>query len=89
MREPEGYEALLALDRRIHRFVYRSSKNEFLAATLDHYHNLSLRILQVAMRRYPALTPRLEDSSRSSGRCSTRSAAGTATRPRRWPPSTS
>jgi DNA-binding GntR family transcriptional regulator len=61
MTDAEGYEALLALDRRIHRFVYRSSKNEFLAETLDHYHNLSLRILQVAMRRYPALTPRLED----------------------------
>ena len=26
----------------------------FLAETLDHYHNLSLRILHVAMRRYPA-----------------------------------
>jgi DNA-binding GntR family transcriptional regulator len=53
-------EALLALDRRIHRFAYRCAKNEFLAQTLDHYHNLSLRILHVAMRRYPILTPRLE-----------------------------
>jgi DNA-binding GntR family transcriptional regulator len=61
MTDVEGYEPLLAIDRRIHRFVYRSSKNEFLAETLDHYHNLSLRILQVAMRRYPTLTPRLED----------------------------
>jgi DNA-binding GntR family transcriptional regulator len=55
------HEALLALDRRIHRFVYGCSKNPFLAETLDHYHNLSLRILHVAMTRYPVLTPRLED----------------------------
>jgi DNA-binding GntR family transcriptional regulator len=57
----EGYEGLLALDRRIHRFVYRCTKNPFLADTLDQYHNLSLRILHVAMKRYPALTPRLDD----------------------------
>jgi DNA-binding GntR family transcriptional regulator len=56
----QGYEPLLALDRRIHRFVYRCSKNRFLAETLDRYHNLSLRILHVAMTRYPMLTPPLE-----------------------------
>jgi DNA-binding GntR family transcriptional regulator len=59
--EQDGYEALLATDRRIHRFVYRCAKNPHLADTLDHYHNLSLRILHVAMKRYPTLTPRLED----------------------------
>jgi DNA-binding GntR family transcriptional regulator len=57
----DGYEALLALDRRIHRHVYRCTKNPFLAETLDRYHNLSLRILHVAMKRYPTLTPRLDD----------------------------
>jgi DNA-binding GntR family transcriptional regulator len=57
----DGYEALLALDRRIHRYVYRCTKNPFLAETLDRYHNLSLRILHVAMKRYPTLTPRLDD----------------------------
>ena len=57
----EDYEALLQTDRRIHRFAYRCAKNPFLAETLDHYHNLSLRILHVAMRRYPALTPQLDD----------------------------
>jgi DNA-binding GntR family transcriptional regulator len=56
----DDYEALLTLDRRVHRFVYRCAKNPFLAETLDQYHNLSLRILHVAMKRYPALTPRLE-----------------------------
>lgn len=57
----DDYEALLRTDRRVHRFAYRCAKNPFLAETLDHYHNLSLRILHVAMRRYPALTPRLGD----------------------------
>jgi DNA-binding GntR family transcriptional regulator len=57
----DGYEALLALDRRIHRYVYRCTKNPFLAETLDRYHNLSLRILHVAMKRYPILTPRLDN----------------------------
>jgi DNA-binding GntR family transcriptional regulator len=55
-----GYEALLETDRRIHRFVYRCAKNPFLAETLDHYHNLSLRILHVTMRRYPMLEPQLD-----------------------------
>jgi DNA-binding GntR family transcriptional regulator len=53
--------ALLTVDRRIHRFVYRTTKNPFLAETLDLYQNLSLRILHVAMQRYPPLTPRLDD----------------------------
>jgi DNA-binding GntR family transcriptional regulator len=55
------YERLLAVDRRIHRFVYGATHNAFLAETLDQYHNLSLRILHVAMKRYPPLTPRLDD----------------------------
>ena len=58
---PRTTRRLLHTDRRIHRFAYRCAKNPFLAETLDHYHNLSLRILHVAMRRYPALTPRLDD----------------------------
>jgi DNA-binding GntR family transcriptional regulator len=57
----DDYATLLAADRRIHRFVYRATKNPFLAETLDQYHNLSLRILHVAMKRYPPLTPRLDD----------------------------
>lgn len=57
----DDYESILATDRRIHRFVYRCSKNPFLAETLDHYHNLSLRILHVTMRRFPSLTPRLDE----------------------------
>jgi DNA-binding GntR family transcriptional regulator len=57
----EGYEALFAIDRRIHRFVYQCTRNPFLIDTADQYHNLSLRILHVAMKRYPSLTPRLDD----------------------------
>ena len=57
----DDYATLLAHDRGIHRFVYRTTKNPFLAETLDRYHNLSLRILHVAMKRYPPLTPRLDD----------------------------
>ena len=57
----DGFGALLDLDRRVHRFVYRCAKNAYLARTLDLYHDLSLRILYIAMKRYPSLTPRLED----------------------------
>ncbi len=61
LTEREGFEAILALDRRVHRFVYRCGKNAFLAETIDRYHDLSLRILYVAMAIYPALTPRMHD----------------------------
>jgi DNA-binding GntR family transcriptional regulator len=57
----EGFGPLLELDRRVHRFVYRCAKNQYLAKTLDLYHDLSLRILHIAMKRYPSLTPSLED----------------------------
>jgi DNA-binding GntR family transcriptional regulator len=57
---PLGLDALLELDRRIHRFIYRSAKNPYLFDTLDHYHNLSLRILYVAIGRFPALMPGLD-----------------------------
>ncbi|QYA05028.1 GntR family transcriptional regulator [Rhizobium sp. B21/90] len=58
---PMALEDILALDRRVHRFIYKVAKNPYLSDTLDHYHNLSLRILYVAMKRYPTLVPRLED----------------------------
>jgi DNA-binding GntR family transcriptional regulator len=61
LRPDDGYEPLLTLDRRVHRFAYACARNGFLAATLDQYHNLSLRILNVAMKRYPSLTPRLDE----------------------------
>ncbi len=61
LNERDGFEAMLALDRRVHRFVYRCGKNAFLAETIDRYHDLSLRILYVAMAMYPGLTPRMRD----------------------------
>jgi DNA-binding GntR family transcriptional regulator len=61
LTDRDGFQALLALDRRVHRFVYRCSKNPFLIDTIDQYQNLSLRILHVAMARYPALTSSLHD----------------------------
>lgn len=57
---PPELEPLLALDRRIHRFIYRAAKNPYLFDTLDHYHNLSLRILHVATRRFPELMSGLD-----------------------------
>jgi len=60
LRAEDGNEALLELDRRIHRFVYSCGRNDYLADTLDQYHNLSLRIIHFAMKRYPALTPSLD-----------------------------
>jgi DNA-binding GntR family transcriptional regulator len=55
---------ILALDRRVHRFIYRAAKNPYLLTTLEHYHNLFLRILYVAMKRFLVLVPRLEDALR-------------------------
>jgi DNA-binding GntR family transcriptional regulator len=40
--------------------VYACGKNDYLAETLDQYHNLSLRIIHFAMKRYPVLTPSLD-----------------------------
>ena len=60
LADPPELDPLLALDRRIHRFIYRAAKNPYLFDTLDHYHNLSLRILHVAMRRFPELMPGLD-----------------------------
>ncbi|EJK88332.1 GntR family transcriptional regulator [Rhizobium rhizogenes] len=58
---PMELNDVLALDRRVHRFIYRVAKNPYLLETLEHYHNLSLRILYVATKRFPVLVPRLED----------------------------
>jgi DNA-binding GntR family transcriptional regulator len=51
---------LIDLDQRIHRHVYRCSHNPFLAATLDGYYVLTLRIWFLALER----VARLEDAVR-------------------------
>jgi DNA-binding FadR family transcriptional regulator len=43
-----GDQDLMALDERIHRAVYRAAHNELLAATLEQYYVLALRIWSMA-----------------------------------------
>lgn len=47
--------ALIGLDQRIHRHVYRCAHNEFLEATLDEYYVLTLRIWFLALGRVARL----------------------------------
>jgi DNA-binding GntR family transcriptional regulator len=47
--------ALMALDERIHRAVYRWARNELLEATLERYYVLALRIWSVALDRQQEL----------------------------------
>ncbi|MEP6813860.1 MAG: FCD domain-containing protein, partial [Actinomycetota bacterium] len=42
-------QALIALDERIHRTIYRSAHNHFLEATLEEYYALALRIWMLAL----------------------------------------
>ena len=51
---------LIELDQRIHRHVYRCSHNAFLAATLEEYYVLTLRIWFLALDR----VERLDDAIR-------------------------
>jgi len=53
VRELDGDEldeqALMALDERIHRAVYRWARNDLLEATLEQYYVLALRIWTIAL----------------------------------------
>jgi DNA-binding GntR family transcriptional regulator len=48
-------DELMRIDARIHRFVYRCSRNRYLASTLERYLNLSLRIWYLVIDRLPHL----------------------------------
>jgi DNA-binding GntR family transcriptional regulator len=48
--EPDR-RALMAVDERIHRIVYRATHNQFLAATLEEYYLLALRIWFLALEQ--------------------------------------
>ena len=48
-------EDLMRLDARIHRFVYRCSRNQYLESTLDRLLNLSLRLWFLVIDRLPHL----------------------------------
>ncbi|MEA2255547.1 MAG: hypothetical protein QOG35_1592 [Solirubrobacteraceae bacterium] len=49
-------EALIGLDARVHRFVYRCAGNPYLEITLGRYFNLSLRIWHLVIGRLPHLS---------------------------------
>jgi DNA-binding GntR family transcriptional regulator len=48
-------DVLVALDARVHRFVYRCTGNPYLEETLSRYFNLSLRIWHLVIDRLPHL----------------------------------
>ena len=51
----------MALDARVHRFIYRCADNPYLAATCDRYFNLSLRIWHLALDRMPTLATHVNE----------------------------
>jgi DNA-binding GntR family transcriptional regulator len=53
--------SLIALDARVHRFVYRCSRNPYLAQDLDRYLNMSLRIWRLTWDRLPPLQDRVRE----------------------------
>ena len=64
LRDSKGSDdltALMALDTRVHRFVYRASGNPFLEATLSRYFNLSLRIWYLVIDRLPHMFQRVHE----------------------------
>jgi DNA-binding GntR family transcriptional regulator len=55
----EDMQMLMALDTRVHRFIYRACDNPFLEETLYRYFNLSLRIWYLVIDRLPHLFQRV------------------------------
>ncbi len=49
-------DALMDLDARVHRFIYRCAENPYLADSCSTYFNLSLRIWYLAVDRMPGLS---------------------------------
>jgi DNA-binding GntR family transcriptional regulator len=60
-RGTDDVEQLMALDARVHRFIYRCTGNPFLEQTLDRYFNLSLRIWHLVLDRLPHLFARVHE----------------------------
>jgi DNA-binding GntR family transcriptional regulator len=54
-------DALMDLDERIHRAVYRSAHNELLEATLEQYYVLALRIWSMALDRADELKEAVQE----------------------------
>jgi DNA-binding GntR family transcriptional regulator len=57
----DDVEALMALDARVHRFIYRCTGNPYLEETLGRYFNLSLRIWHLVIDRLPHLFARVHE----------------------------
>jgi DNA-binding GntR family transcriptional regulator len=57
----DDVEALMALDARVHRFIYRCAGNPYLEDTLARYLNLSLRIWHLVLDRLPHLFARVHE----------------------------
>ena len=57
----DDLEALMALDARVHRFIYRCTGNPYLEETLARYFNLSLRIWHLVIDRLPHLFARVHE----------------------------
>jgi len=60
VRDQPDERALIDLDQRIHRHIYECTHNPFLAATLNEYYVLTLRIWFLALER----VTRLQDAVR-------------------------
>ena len=58
---PQTPEALMSLDARVHRFVYRATRNPYLEDTLNRHLNLSLRIWCLVLDRLPHLSERVRE----------------------------
>jgi DNA-binding GntR family transcriptional regulator len=54
-------DKLMALDARVHRFIYGCTGNPYLEATLTGYFNLSLRIWHLVIDRLPHLFARVHE----------------------------
>ena len=54
-------EALMELDARVHRLVYRCARNSYLEDTAARFLNLSLRIWHLVLDRLPHLTQRVHE----------------------------
>jgi DNA-binding GntR family transcriptional regulator len=54
-------EALMALDARVHRFIYGCAGNPYLEETLGRYFNLSLRIWHLVIDHLPHLFARVHE----------------------------
>ena len=57
----DDVEALMALDARVHRFIYSCAGNPYLETTLARYFNLSLRIWHLVLDRLPHLFARVHE----------------------------